>query len=433
MKKFLYIAYYFPPFPSIASMRSWKLAKYIRELGWEPVVLASESDVGEWGYSLPDVDVHRIENKLFMEGPSRKTKARLTGIYHPASGTTRTKNMPDFIYRAARSSKWALREIFAFPDDYNDWRKKALEYARNLVSQVKIDLILSTSGPFSSHIVASTLSKETGIPWVADYRDLWSLNHNSIHTSIRRAIERKYEVTVVESASAIITVSDPLSFVQKELLQMETMTITNGFDPEDYQEEVDSDPIFSVIYTGNVYEGKQNPSLLFEAIDRLLTNGQIERDKLEIHFYGPERRPLVNLLKGKGIDDMVHIHDGIPFTECVRRQKAATVLLFLNWNDPREKGLFSGKLFEYLGARRPILAISRNQGSVVDKLIETTRAGVVLDDPAEIACTLKKWYDQFYRIGSLPYEGVETEIMKYNRKNQAKQFAELFDTLSPPV
>lgn len=433
MKKFLYIAYYYPPFPSIASMRSWKLAKYIREFDWEPVVLASESDAGEWGYSLPDVDVHRIENKLFMEGPSRKTKARFTSIYHPASGTTRTKNMPDSIYRAARSSKRVLREIFAFPDDYNDWRVKALEYARNLVSQEKIDLILSTSGPFSSHIVASTLSKETGLPWVADYRDLWSLNHAIFHTSIRKVIERQYEGCVVKSASAVITVSDPLSTVQQELLKKRTVTITNGYDPDDYAVKVDPDHIFSIIYTGVIYEGKRDPSALFCAVALLLKNGQIEKDKLKIHFYGSERRHLENLLKRKGINDIVHIHDSIPFDECVRRQKAATVLLFLNWNDPREKGLFSGKLFEYLGARRPILAISRNQGSVVDKLIETTRAGVVLDDPEEIAHTLKQWYDQFYRIGSLPYEGVETEIMKYSRKNQAKQFAELFDTLSPPV
>ena len=427
MKKFLYLSYYYPPILSIASMRSWKLAKYIREFGWEPIVLASESDSREWGYPLPDVCVHRIKNSLFMEGATRNAKSRLLEDRSSMPRTLPPSLAADFAYRTARRAKRALQEVFAFPDDFGDWRKKALDCARNLVAKGNIDLILSSSGPFSSHMIASTLSKETGIPWVADFRDLWSLNHATSRTPIRQAIEKSFEKSVVKSAPAIITVSDPLSDTQKALMQREVETITNGYDAEDYEIDVKTDSTFSIIYTGMIYEGKQNPSPLFDAVRLLLGNGQINKTKLELHFYGTDGRHLANLLQDKGISDMVHIHGNVPFDESVRRQKAATVLLFLNWTDPREKGMFSGKIFEYLGARRPVLALSRNPDSVVDRLMEKTRAGVVLDTPEEIASTLTKWYDLFYATGNLSYEGGEAEILRYDRKNQARQFAEVFD------
>ena len=426
MKRFLFISYYYPPLPSIASMRSWKLAKYIREFGWEPVVLASACDSSASNTSLPDVKVYRLENRLFLERITKNAKQKLLEGKKSVNPLC-AHSLAEKAYDLARLFKRGLREAFAYPDDFASWHEKILIEGRRILHREKIHAILSSAGPFSSHVAASILSKETGIPWIADYRDLWTLNHHYQYSSLRRFFERRLETSVLQSASAIITVSEPLASMQSALLQKPVQTITNGFDPEDYSFSVTTSPSFSIVYTGTVYEDKQNPSPLFEAIQLLLGKNLIEADKFELHFYGASTHYLRKLLAGKGIDALLHLHDTISFEECVHRQKAANVLLFLNWNDLREKGLYSGKIFEYLATRRPILAFPRNPGSVVDQLLEQTKAGILCDSPEEIAALLKEWYDTFYSVGKLSYNGIDEEIQKYSRRNQARQFADIFE------
>lgn len=431
-RNFLFITFSYPPIHSIASMRSWKLAKYIRDFGWEPIVLASGSGSQTWASPLPDVRVDRIENELFLQGITRNAKESLLRNQASHSSefvTPRISFVRGMCYKAARLGKRALGEALAYPDDYADWRKKALVCGREVLSREKVDLILSTANPFSSHIAASTLSKESGIPWVADYRDLWTQSHFARHTKIRLFFERRLEASVLKTASAAVTVSEPLACALQAIFQRPVYTITNGFDPEDYSVPVETDPVFSLAYTGTIYEKRQSLSALFKAISLLLESNQVEKHKFRLHFYGSDKRYLTELLDGKGIDEMIQIHDTVPFEESVQRQKAATALLFLNWNDLRQKGLYSGKIFEYLGAGRPILAFPRNPDSVVDRLLERTQAGVLCDTPEEIAHVLKEWYDAYNAVGSLSYNGVDAEIEKYSRRNQARQFAEIFNQL----
>ena len=430
LKKFLFISYYYPPIQAIASMRSWKLAKYIREFGWEPIVMASASESNAWGSPLPDVRVERIENKLFLQSITKNTKEKLTPPQSSDASPTkaaRPSYLRNKVFEATRSVKRALEEIFAYPDGFADWRRKTLIRGREILLNEKVELILSTGGPFSSHIVASKLSKETGIPWIADYRDLWTLNSCYNNSKLRRFFECRLERSALQNASKIVTISNPLASMQASFLGMPVYTVTNGFDQGDYSKQVKADTTLSIVYTGILYEGYRTPSALFEALRLLLQKNLIETSKLEIHFYGANKPYLQNLLMGTGLDDMVHLHDSIPFEECVRRQQSATILLFLNWNDLEQKGLYSGKIFEYLGARRPILAFPRNPDSVVDQLLERTNAGVLCDTPEEIATQLKEWYDTFYSFDELPYNGVDDEILKFDRRNQARQFAELFD------
>lgn len=427
MKKFLYITYYYPPIQAIASMRSWKLTKYIREYGWEPVVLASSSDSQTWGYPLPDVQVDRLKNNLFLEGVSKDLKERLAQDTKPL--LNQTKPIKKKVHKIASFLKRCLLEIFAWPDEYTDWRNKAIIRGQEIIANEKIDLILSSAGPFSNHIIASVLSKKTGIPWIADYRDLWTQNSNYHHTKLRRFFERGLEKYTLNKASAVVTVSEPLASELSVFLKKTVFTVTNGFDPEDYSFNIETDSVFSIVYTGVLYEGKRTPALIFEAVRLLLYDNQIQDDKFGIHFYGSDERFLKQLLRGKGIDHLVYLHDSIPLEECIRRQKAATVLLFVNWSDRREKGIYSGKIFEYLAANRPILAFPRNHGSVVDSLLERSQAGVLCDTPEEIARVIKECYDTFYSTGYLPFCGIKEEIEKYSRRNQAQQISEIFNNI----
>jgi len=93
---------------------------------------------------------------------------------------------------------------------------------------------------------------------------------------------------------------------------------------------------------------------------------------------------------------------------------------------PDEKGIYTGKVFEYLGARRPILVIPRTEG-VLDELMEETGAGVAASSEEELIMLLAKWYDEFLTTGSLKYRGKEEAISKYTREQQARKLAQVFD------
>ena len=113
-------------------------------------------------------------------------------------------------------------------------------------------------------------------------------------------VTKKLELSTVKTAFSVTTVSEPLAFKLNTLLNQPIHTITNGFDSQDYSTTVDATPIFSIIYTGNIYEGRQNPCSLFDAIRLLLNEKKIEKQKLQLHFYGSDRRYLSKLLEGKG-------------------------------------------------------------------------------------------------------------------------------------
>lgn len=431
-KKFLYIAYFYPPISAIASMRSWKLVKYIREYGWDPIVLAADTDDREWRTPLPEVPVYRVDGTPFLGRLTQKIKRKTNPQSKDVNGVGKKCSGMFFsgvLFRGARFLKGCLNEVFAYPDVYRRWQKNALHAARQIVVERDIDLILSTSGPYSSHIVASKLHRETMIPWIADYRDLWTQNGYEEHLCLRLFFERKLERLALTSAAEVVTVSEPLAKRLGSFLGKNVSVITNGFDPDDYESRasVENNSVFSVVYTGMLYAKKRQPEIFFQAVKNLLDNKIIDQRRFEIHFYGADKRLLRNLIEENKLGEIVRVHEKIPLEESIRKQKNATVLLFLNWNDPAEKGFFSGKIFEYLGARRPILSVPENPGSVVDTLLEKTGAGLSCSTTKETVAVIKKWYDNFINTGSVPYEGKEYEIEKYSRRNQAKEFAYIFD------
>lgn len=434
-RRFLYISYHYPPVQSIASMRSWKLAKYILDYGWEPTIICANSDSSQWNPKLPDVPIHRIQCNSLL--PNSKTKSHKgvndTSLPDPSAilRSDISFHCANYIYRAWRLLKNLSCEFSPRLDSYPHWRQEATKQGREILKREEIDLILSTSGPFSSHIVAAELSSERKIPWVADYRDLYSLNHSSIKLPLKNWRKMSFERKVMTNASAIVTVSDPLSLSMSRLLHREVLTVPNGFDPEDYQPteltQTRTGRKFTIIYTGTIYEGKQSPKPLFKAVERLIEDKDIDPDKIEIHFFGTSTRYLRSVLSNRLFNNIVFSHPRVTHKEYIEAQKQSTILLFLNWNDTSEKGITSGKLFEYLGAMRPILAFPQNIESTADEIIIRTKSGIICKDEMQIKETIKEWYDEFYSNGYISYKGIIEEINKYDRKLQAYKFNLIFE------
>lgn len=314
------------------------------------------------------------------------------------------------------------------PDRTMFWREKALIIAEHVILKNMIDVIISSAGPLSSTIVASKLRTRYNIQWIADFRDLWSLNHIDNRMFLFNVIERKYEKKVLSEVNHIVTVSINLAKQMENLHNKDIEVIENGFDEEEYNTrgKINKDT-FSILFTGQLYSGKRDPRPLFEAVNLLIKERAEYIYRIKIVFYGnnigQDVYPLINFQELKNIVMCFEARDREKIIEI---QKRATMLLSLEWNDVKAKGVVTAKLFEYLGARRPILAIGCKGGDL-DNILRETGAGIMLNDPIEIKTNLLKWMDLFFskKDYNLSFDLDIKKVSKYSSRNMAERFERL--------
>jgi hypothetical protein len=252
-------------------------------------------------------------------------------------------------------------------------------------------LIYASAHPLTSLIIAKRLSSKYDVPWVAEFRDLWTDNQYYQFPAWRKWLEKKIERYTLSTISAAVTVSEPLADVLRNKVKVPVATILNGFDPTDYSKitgQIFSKDTLNIIYTGMVYVGKQDPSPLFAALKKMEHS-----DKVRIYFYGRYLREIEHLADQYGVRHLISVSDSVPYNQSIQIQMQSDVLLLLLWNDKSERGVYTGKLFEYFGARHPILAIGLESG-VAAELIRERKVGFISNDSSQIAKQLDLWIEQ---------------------------------------
>jgi hypothetical protein len=293
-----------------------------------------------------------------------------------------------------------VKSLLFFPDEYVGWYPFALNESRRLMAYWKPDLIYASFNPVTPLLLGFRLSKQYQTPWVAEMRDLWADNHYYSFPCWRRVIDNSIERRILRTAAGFVTVSNPLAETLARKYNKPTAVILNGFDPDDYLFDISDlpkEPNLTIAYTGRIYNGRRDPSPLFRALCAL---GPIA-NKLRVHFYGPDLGIIRDAACRFGLGDIVTVNDSVPHKDSLRIQSSADVLLLLLWDNPRERGVFTAKVFEYIGARRPILAIGPID-NVASELIRHRGAGFVSSDPGSIAIKLGEWLKQKARIGFIP-------------------------------
>jgi hypothetical protein len=248
---------------------------------------------------------------------------------------------------------------------------------------------------------------------------------------LRRMRERRLELRTLAAADALVTVSEPAAAELRALHGRKTVhSIPNGFDPA----EVNNPPAkltgkFTITYTGNLYPGKQSPEPLFGALRDLISKGGISANDIEVRFYGPEASWIDKKAECHGLMEIVKQFGTVPREIALNKQRESQLLLLLKWNDPKQAGSYSAKIFEYLAARRPVLAVGGFH-DVVDQLLHETRAGVCGQTKEDIGALLLRLYQEYRSNGAVSYGGDEGEINKYSHREMARGFAELLDTVT---
>ena len=427
MKNALVLSFWFPPISGIGGIRAYGLAKYLPNYGWNAIILTQTLP------GNPDPELQVIQTpyidvvKKWKEWAGLDSKKTLNEQFKVKT----EKDAPSILDRLVALPS----EIITYPDVAKGWYDFAIDAAEKIIETEDIGVIFSTSPPATSNLIAKKLSEKHNIPWVADFRDLWTQNHYYSYSPIRSYFDRRLEVKTLCHASAITTVSAPLAQKLAELHQnAQVFTIKNGFDPTLINDGNTVDPQFLIVHTGNLYHGKRDPQVLFDVLKDLLDSGLIEREDLNVGFYGypppgSHEKWLEQEIMKSSLEDCVTLHGEVPHTDSIAIQRKAQMLLLLTWNNPEEKGVYTGKLFEYLAARRPILSVGYEDGGVVKELLQETRSGVHPKNKDELRTVILDAYQEYKTEGKVRYTGRDSEIMKYSHIEMAKQFSEIFTSV----
>lgn len=424
-KRVLLITYHYPPSTAVGGLRPAGLCKYLPEFGWEPTVLTVKHPDRHIGPTTPILETDFVD--------VLSTWKRRLGFHAPAATQPSTS---DSLLTASPSTLRRVvaavgRELLAFPDAQIGWVKPAQAALDSLKG--RYDAVFTTSPPATVHTIGQKVKARLGIPWVADYRDLWTNYHYYPHTAVRRLIERRYEQHVLRHADFITTVSGPFADRLKELHGRDSVTaIPNGFDLDTIAPaDIVLDSKFTMTHTGYLYEGKRDPSPLFAALQALIQRGHIDPGSVEINFYGRPAAWLDQSIKQHDLEGIVFQRGSTSHAQALAVQRSSQVLLLLNWNHPEEQQVYPAKVFEYLAARRPVLGVGA-AGGVLGALLDETQAGTILDAPDHnrLVSVLMDWYSLYKKNGRLPYSGLQHKIMAYSQREMAHRFACVLDGLN---
>ena len=401
-KRVLIVAHDFPPVASIAALRISKFAKYLPDFGWEPVILTR--DIGR--RRPPNSPTEVSETKVFRVDVGKPGK--LTELLSPLSNLTLFR-----IWRPEHTGSYY----------------SAVKEGQRILDRLSVNAIFSSFPPPVSHFVAAKLQQKTGIPWVAEFRDPWSFSPYTHYDGFTRTIARLIEKRTIRRSKLLVAVSKNMAKELRTLHSKGTNVIPNGFDEEDYQDDVPLLPKFTITYTGNIYRGKRNPSTLFEAVHQLWHDGKLRSGDFHIRFFGSNvQRNIPPVVEKYGLQDLVKIYDNIPFKESIKKQRESTVLLSLSWNDMNDSYTHPGKLLEYLGAQRPILSTGYKDGIAHD-LIRESGTGVVANSVEEMKNVLSQWLEEWKQSGRIisHWQPNTNVIKKYTRKESARKLVQVLE------
>jgi len=412
----LIVCFYFPPAGGGGVQRPLKLARYLPELGIETHVLAPTDP--RWIHR--DTELSIPEQARVHRTPYLGPRGRL-----PAEELFGRSGFDRLWRRALLTPRRLL-----IPDENTPWLATALPAALRIVRREKIDVVLTTSPPSSVHVLGATLKRLTGVRWVADLRDsIVAKPDRDFERALVRVKElahRRVARLVARRADAIICVTPTIAEQMHALgARGEVETIPNGADLDDFA-GVAYTPgeRFRITHTGSFF-GKRDPRPFLSALT------QIEAP-ITARFVGDLRAADKAWVESLGLGERLQLIPFRPHHEAVELQRNSDALLLLLPNEGgRGLDVPSGKLYEYLAARRPILASVPPEGAAAE-LVRAARAGVVVppEDGEAIRAALAELVER-WRRGELADIDLPAEIVeRIDRKERVREIGELIERIA---
>ncbi|UCG52874.1 MAG: glycosyltransferase [Candidatus Latescibacterota bacterium] len=427
MKNLLMIIPFFPPNAGGGVYRPLGFVKYLERCGWRPIVVTPQSE-SFW----------IMDETLLRDVPSncevRRTRT-LSGQYMLSRfrGKRQIKGS-----RQVRSSRGFgfLRKLGAtllVPDTYIGWYPFAVREGRKVLEKRRIDAIYSTSPPETSHLVAHKLHEISGVPWVADFRDPWMNLHllprpTPFHDRLHESLERR----VCSKAATIVTNRWHLELLEKRYPQLKRVTlIPNGYDPADVEAVMDLEPsseVFQIVHAGMLTQ-KRSAIPFLKALRIFLDRTPDASKRCRVIFLGPRESDNEREVTNLGLDGVVSFRDTVKHHEAVKIERSSQLLLLIKHKNPVYDGIVPGKLYEYIGVRRPILALVP-EGEAGDIVKRLNRGEIApLDDTQGIAERIGMMYEK-HRERKLDQEYDLNPVAEYRRDVLTGELAAYLDSMS---
>ncbi len=424
LRTVLFVAYHYPPMRSPGVERSARFTHYLPEFGYQPRV------VGTGAFGKPGDGVIRAWEPLGLYRRLFNPAARARG-----AAATRTRTRGPVAGLSAGARRWLL-----VPDGQITWVPGAALAALRWVRRHGAELIYTTSPPASAHLLGGLLKAQTGLPWIADFRDAWlydPLDPALLEMPFRRELERRLEERVIAEADAVIAATRTAAddFVRRYPAEAARVrVITNGFDPADDEPaageaDLKGAPVsgrLSLVHTGSFAYSHPGRSIepLERVLRRLIDTEPAWCDRLEVILVGelsPAEQERVSALVELGV---VRLTGAVDRATALAFQRRADVLLLVDHPRPWPASNAPGKLFEYLAAGHPILALC-GEGET-RRTVEELGAGLCAapGDTDAIEASLRQLWAG-WREGSLPR--AQAGLERFHRRELTRRLADCFD------
>ncbi|MBR3440676.1 MAG: glycosyltransferase [Bacteroidales bacterium] len=440
MKRVLIITYYWPPSGGSGVQRWVKFAKYLPKEGWQPVIYTPENpelttiDKTLAAEIPPEAEVvkthifepYGIYRKLMGKGSSTDLKA-LTSAgsdgneVNPVNGGKKSWKQKLSLY---------IRGNFFIPDPRIMWVRPSVKFLKSYLKKHPVDAIVSTGPPQSMHLIGLELSKATGLPWLADFRDPWTKIFYFKHLELTHRSEAKHqalEKKVVDGATRVIAVSPMVKKDFEAITSTPVELITNGFDEEDFNDPFEADEYFNITHTG-LFASDGDPEILWKVLAAKCQEDKEFQKLLRIRLVGKTDQEIVNSIETAGLGPNL-VNLGYQSHEvAVREQRNASVLILPLRKEPEYEAVLPGKLFEYLASRRPILGIGQTDGAMA-QVVRNTGSGIVYDWNEEQK--IRRWVDfSWEEFKNHELLDNATDISMYSRRRLTKRLVSLLEEIT---
>ena len=423
-RSFLVVVHPFPPTPSSGANRWGGMVKYLRRAGHDVRVVTS----GAFGpLAEPAAEQGVLRTGDLMASAGLRRLAGLPPLALPdARGAEAGRTRPDEPVSSGSDLPAPLTHVLV-PDAFLvSWAPMALRAAWSTLAERPADCVITSSPNESTHLIGAVLRRRFGAAWLADLRDGWTFQRflPDFPTRPQRALNRALERRALRGADVVTAATRPIADDLSARLGVGCAHVPNAWDP-DLETDLASGPEpgngeVRLVHTGRISGGwGRDPGPLFAALRRLLDTEPALEERVRLVMAGGlddrDRRAIAEAR----LDGVVADLGSLPRAEALRQQRQAHALLLVTSS---HSGEATGKLFEYLAAGRPIVALAAANEAA--RIVSETGTGVAVDptDAAGLDAALRRAVD-----GTLPFS--PRNLSAYRFPGPALRVAELAETV----
>ncbi|MFS8083529.1 MAG: hypothetical protein ACMG51_08765 [Ginsengibacter sp.] len=378
----------FLPDNEIGAVRPTNFAKYLNEMGHQVTVITGVAESLITGFK-PLSDAIKIErvnqsnlalkliSKVEHTVRGRKSQIAKSHAQHP-----KKEKIIDRLYGKIKSFRFQAYALYLEVD----WYLQAKMIVNKNLANSRYDIVLSSFGPLGAHLIGRYIKniKKANF-WIADLRDNM---HSEEYAKVINSIFLYFEREMMKKADAITLISNGQRDMLKKAVRdnafkiRKVFVVHNGYENRIEIKKVKNDSnILKIGYTGALYSGKRDMSLLFAAVGQLINENKIGRSEIEIHYAGNSSSDLLNQAYAYGIQEIIQDHGYITRGQSIKLQNSCDFLVVLSWNTSIEQGILSGKFFEYLQAFKPLIAITNGEleNAELTEMVEDLNLGIACE------------------------------------------------------